>query len=131
MDSDLDSLFKAAETAQTAELETNPLEGGNNIWSRCKCGALFSLAMPGYCLCGEAKRYWRTLEGEVFTLDKMKIGHLTSSIKLLATKMDSLHGDIRTKYEIALDLLYAELGSREKETSQLAGMQAALFRSLT
>jgi hypothetical protein len=130
-DLDLDALFKAAETAQTAELETDPFEGGHTTFSRCKCGALFTLSMPSYCMCGEAKCYWRTIEGEVLTLDKMKIGHLTSSIKMLAEKMDSLHGEIRTKYEIALDLLYKELGSREKETNQLVGIQAALFRSIT
>jgi hypothetical protein len=107
--------------------DENPLEGGENYLRRCRCRQLFTLSMPGRCdFCGEIERYWRTSAGQVLTLDKMKTEHLVASIKMLARKMDGTSDYLLERYEIAIDLLYEELGSRDKEITQLEKIRAVI-----
>ena len=97
----------------------------------CKCGQVVNITMPTRCLgCGDKKSYWRTADKRCIKISDMNLGHLTSSIKYLAEKMEKAPAFLKTEFEVALDLLYEELGSRDKETKQLSGIRAALFKSL-
>lgn len=98
---------------------------------RCKCGYVCDIRVPTICEgCGDAKAYWKTLDNRVLKLSKMTLGHLNNTIRILAAKAETLPAGQRERLEIALDLLYAELGSRDQEISQASGIMAALTRSL-
>lgn len=102
-----------------------------NHYLRCKCGYLFSISMPCYCECGARKGYWKT-DGKLFPLSKMDLGHLTSCIKTLSERLGQPHWKVhQTSIEVALDIFYAELGSRDKEIAQATGIQRALFKRLS
>jgi hypothetical protein len=99
--------------------------------ARCQCGNLFILGFPLRCNgCGKAKAFWHTADKKIISLGQMTVGHLTSVIKLLAEQSEQYPASQRERFEIALDILYAELGSRDKEIKQLGGIQAALFRGV-
>lgn len=101
----------------------------SSIGVRCACGELFFTRLPCLCdRCGSPKPYWKTLEGKTIKLSQMDTGHLANTIKMLAAKAEQYPGP---EIEIALDLMYAELGTREQEMNQLSGIEAALRRSLT
>lgn len=60
----------------------------------------------------------------------MTLGHLNNTIRILAAKAEEMPASQRERFEVALDLLYAELGSRDQEIRQVTGIMAALARSL-
>lgn len=60
----------------------------------------------------------------------MDLGHLNNCVRMLAEKAEEYPAELRRPLEDALDILYAEIGSRDKEISQLTGIQSALLRSL-
>lgn len=99
---------------------------------RCNCGQIVFIKMPCLCpKCGEAKCYWRTLEGDVKALEDMDLGQLSNTVRMLAKKTEAYpSGETRKDLEIAIDLIYAEIGSRDHEITQAAGMMGALKRSL-
>jgi hypothetical protein len=116
-----------------SEEEYESLNSPKNISSiRCKCGALVWLRMPCLCSkCKDPKMYWRMMDGKVVSLAKMDLGHLSNVVRMLAHKAEQYpSGDFRAEIEIAMDLIYAEIGSRELETEQLSGIMGALQRSL-
>lgn len=98
--------------------------------ARCKCGRLFSLRIPSRCPCGDLKSYWKTLDGKVMKLSQMTLGHLNNSIRMMGEAAEKAPQGEREEFEIALDMLYAELGSRDAEIAQATGIMAALTRSL-
>lgn len=102
----------------------------DSAMSRCKCGRLFSLRIPSKCACGDFKSYWKTLDGRVMKLSEMTLGHLNNSIRMLGEAAEKAPPGEREEFEIALDMLYAELGSRDKEIAQATGIMAALTRSI-
>jgi hypothetical protein len=118
---DLAKLFEASEEDDHPDREL----GGNSL-ARCKCGRLNNISKPMICKCGERKTFLETLDGRLIPLHKMTLGHLTNIIKFLATKAE----DCRAEVEIAMDLIYLEIGSRDKEITQISGIGAALQRSL-
>jgi hypothetical protein len=98
---------------------------------RCKCGALVSVTMPTRCeQCKKPHAYWRDIHGKVLHLSKMGLGHLNNCVRMLAAKSEQYPAELRGKFEIALDILYAEIGSRDKEIQQVTGIHSALLRSL-
>jgi len=124
----LEDLFK-----DTSEEEFLSLGMPKNVsMIRCKCGNLVSLRLPCVCSqCNDPKAYWRMLDGSVLPLSKMDLGHLTNTVKMLAAKTEEYpQGQFRQALEIAIDLFYAEIGSRDKEIAQASGIMAALQRSL-
>lgn len=97
---------------------------------RCKCGRTFSIHIPSRCACGSLKSYWKTLDGKVMKLSQMTLGHLNNSIRMMGEAAEKAPQGEREEYEVALDMLYAELGSRDTEIAQATGIMAALSRSL-
>lgn len=98
---------------------------------RCACGALYGVTIPVICEgCKQPKAFWAMIDGRVLRLQDMKLDHLTNCIKMLAEKADKYPPDLRSKYEIALDIMYLELGSRGKEMAQASGILKALRKNL-
>jgi hypothetical protein len=122
-DIDVEKLFEEL----GAENSASDLELGGNSLARCACGKLNNISRPMVCACGSQKLFWKTLEGQLLPLSKMSLGHLTNCVKFLAEK--AAEGS-KPAIEIALDLIYLEIGSREKEITQISGISAALQRSL-
>lgn len=60
----------------------------------------------------------------------MDLGHLNNCVRMLASKAERATGPQLQAYENALDIFYAEIGSRDKEISQVTGILAAIQRSL-
>ncbi len=73
---------------------------------------------------------WVTFDGEKIPISKMTLGHLSSLIRLLAGKVDEHKSDkvVTAILETMLDLLYAELGKRDKEIDQDRGLLRALVK---
>lgn len=129
-DDQLASLFQPGQDEALAEADTaqefNPLAS----LIRCKCGALCNIALPMRCACcGELKCYWKA-DGKILKLSQMTLGHLNNSVRALAAKAEEYPAGQRERFEIALDMLYAEIGSRGQEIAQVTGIMAALTRSL-
>ncbi len=98
---------------------------------RCKCGHLVNITIPAKCEgCGDLKSFWKTLDNKVLKLSQMTLGHLNNSVRMLAAKAEELPAGQRERFEIALDMLYAEIGDRGTEIDQVTGIMAALTRSL-
>lgn len=98
---------------------------------RCKCGVTVNITWPTKCPgCGDIKAYWKTIDGKILRLSEMTLGHLTSTIKLISEKSAEAFSKSQEIFETTLDLLYEELGSRDKEIDQASGILAALNRSL-
>lgn len=96
--------------------------------ARCVCGRLVSTKRPSYCSqCREVHKYWTLTDGTVITLGRMKLGHLSSSIKMLAEQIDKYQS--RSEIEEALDIMYAELATRDKEIAQDSGILAGLRKA--
>ena len=125
-----EEIFSQTEAqADTEALEQTRPQKGSLI--RCKCGTVVEVGYPTRCSgCGEVKAYWKTLDGKVQRLSDMSLGHLTNTIRIVAAKADQLPPELRERCETALDLLYAELGSRNTEIQQATGMMNALTRQL-
>jgi hypothetical protein len=119
---DLDRLF---------EEQSDDLEWTTPQIVRCKCGHLVSVRIPSRCaLCQKIHAYWVTIDGSRKALSQMDLGHLNNCVRMLAAKAEEYPTELRGKFEDALDILYAEIGSRDKEIAQLTGIQAAIQRSL-
>lgn len=116
---DLDRLFA----------EESQLQQSNSLY-RCKCGKLIQTDMPRRCDCGEVHCFWTVLGGTVKRLEAMDLGHLNNCVRMLAQKMEEYPAELRTAYEEALDILYSEIDSRDKEIAQVTGIHQALLRSL-
>lgn len=117
-----------------AEQQTPEIENGFAVATVAicnKCNAAVNIKYPSICACGDIKHYWKTFEGKILDIRKMDLGHLSNSIRYLADIAEKYPANLREPFEIALDILYAELGSREKETAQITGIQAALFRAIS
>lgn len=97
---------------------------------RCECGSIVKTDMPLVCRCGKRFLYWRDIEGKIKRLDQMDLGHLSNCVRMVAAKAEQYPPELRGAFEAALDIFYAEIGSRDKEVAQLTGIQAALERSL-
>lgn len=121
-----DFIKEQAESEQETDFSVGNLGG----MVRCKCGRLVGLAVPSQCECGKRYAYWTDITGKVKRLDQMDLGHLNNCVRMLAAKAEQHPAELRERFEIALDILYAEIGSRDKEITQLTGIQAALFKSL-
>jgi hypothetical protein len=130
---DLDRLFTEdyAEKQALSEQETDFSVGDIGGMVRCKCGALVKLSAPSRCECGKRYAYWTDISGKVYRLQQMDLGHLNNCVRMLAAKSEKYPGESRAYFEVALDILYEEIGSRDKEIAQLTGIQAALMRSFT
>lgn len=115
-----------------ASLFTDPNEASSEINSHaiCECGQVNSVSIPKICKCGKPKPYWTTLDHKVLKLSQMTMGHLNNSVRMLAEKMEQFPAEQRTKYEVALDMLYEEIGNRPKEIEQMTGIMAALQRGI-
>jgi hypothetical protein len=105
------------------------ITGGRSM-ARCKCGEVNNITIPMVCKCGEPKALWKTLEGKLIRVQDMTLGHLNNSIRLLAEKSEEYPASERARFEIALDILYAELGTRDKEITQATGIMAAIMRAV-
>lgn len=105
----------------------------NPSYVRCACGNLFCTHIPCVCRCGEIKAYWRS-GGKVHPLGDLSVGHLAEIVKLLAEHLGREIEKGRQEgvklYEVAIDIVYREIGSRDQELTQLAGIAAALTRSI-
>ena len=102
----------------------------NNTWIRCQCGAQVNVSIPSRCRCGDLKSYWKTGDGKVIKVSQMTLGHLSNSIRILGERAGEVPMEERERIEIALDMLYAELGTRDTEITQATGIMAALTRSI-
>ncbi|HEY6019891.1 MAG TPA: hypothetical protein VIY48_08305 [Candidatus Paceibacterota bacterium] len=128
MDPDLDRLFDRSENQ--APDEDLPEFPRHTTMIRCKCGRLVSVSIPARCIgCQESKAFWTTIDSRVIRLSDMKLDHLSNCIRMLAQKCEDAPLELREKYEVALDIMYAELGSRDKEIAQATGILAALRRN--
>lgn len=127
---DLQRLFDQQEAQAESEGATNLHTFGSMSMIRCKCGEICDIRIPTRCVCGDIKAFWKTVDSRILRLDQMTLGHLNNCVRALAAKADELPPSQREKYEIALDLLYSEIGSRDKEIAQVTGIMAALTRSL-
>lgn len=98
---------------------------------RCKCGEIIYFKLPCFCpRCQEPKCFWR-MSDKTLALGKMDLGHLSNTIRILAERAEKYpSGEARKEIEIAMDLIYAELGSRDLEIKQASGILGALKRSL-
>ena len=119
---DLAKLFEFAET------EPQHLDPKSE-YARCKCGRVNDVRMPTICECGEHKLFWKPQGETTQGLDKLSLGHLTCITKYLASRLEE-HPDQFKTIEVALDLIYLHIQSREKEISQISGIGAALQRSM-
>ncbi len=125
-DAEMASLFDSEFDEQVGAVS----KGVSNI--RCKCGMVVPITLPSLCpKCQDPKPYWRERNGNTIPLSKMGLGHLTNTVRILAARAEAYpQGEHRTAIEIAMDLIYQEIGSRDKEITQVTGMMAALNRSL-
>lgn len=98
------------------------------VIKRCECGLLNSLSMPFVCKCGKPEHSWQELDGKIVRLQDMSLGHLSNTIRLVAARAEKRPNE--PCYEVALDLFYAELATRDLEIKQTTGIMAALERSL-
>jgi hypothetical protein len=122
------NIFEEADARSEGDI---PREPTDITTVRCKCGNLVYLSFPTVCDgCKEANGYWKMMDGKVIHIKHMKLDHLTNCIKMLAEKAEKLPPEHRGKHEIALDIMYLELGSRDKEIAQASGILGALRRSL-
>lgn len=122
---DLEALFD-----QDQEEATDLTKLAFDGMAKCSCGNIYSVGFPCYCVCGLPKAYWRDIKGKLCQISGMTLGHLNNTIRLLAAKMESYPVSDRSRFETALEILYAELGSRDKEIQQVTGIMGALTRSL-
>lgn len=94
------------------------------------CQRIISYALPCYCVCGELKAYWWK-EGKAIRISSMDLGFLANTVRLLGERAEKYpSGEGRKKIEVALDIFYAEIASRDQETKQITGIMGALQRSL-
>lgn len=116
----VEALFQQSDSMKDASLR------------RCECGNLVAVKMP--CLCSKCQKphaYWKDLTGNVHALEAMPVAHLANIVRVLGERAEKYpQGILRTQIEIAMDLVYAEISSRDQELKQDAGIQAALTRSL-
>lgn len=133
---DLDRLFdqqQAQEREVISEEEMTKLDTIDSHTScmRCKCGEIIYFRLPCYCPnCQEPKCFWRMLDG-IKPLPKMDLGHLSNTIKVLALRAEKYPtGEARKEIEIAMDIIYAEIGSRDLEIKQATGIHNTLKKSL-
>lgn len=126
---DLDRLFDHSEEPQHPD-EGLPEFPKHTKMIRCKCGHLMSVSIPAVCPgCRGPKAFWTMIDSRVIRLSDMKLDHLSNCIRMLAQKCEDAPLELREKYEVALDIMYAELGSRDKEIAQATGILAALRRN--
>jgi hypothetical protein len=132
MDLDLEILFTRTESEDQIRSEAEyPEIPRHTSVLRCKCGGLIRISVPAVCSnCQEAKGFWTMIDGSIIKLSDMKLDHLTNCIKLISDKIESYPPEAREKLEIALDIMYLELGSRDAEIKQANGIMGALRRSL-
>lgn len=97
---------------------------------RCKCGSLVTITIPTQCKCGRRFCYWKDINSKIKRLDQMDLGHLTNCVRMLGEKAEKYPPELRERFEIALDIFYAEIASRDKEIAQATGILAAINRSL-
>ena len=131
----LDQLFDEASEISSPDYPDEEGLSKISAFVRCKCGELFSVLKPTKCeKCGDLKCYWTLMDGSVKRLEDMDMGHLTNAVKMLARKLEvdgpKLTLMWRESMELAIDLFYREIGSRDKEIEQASGIMAALNRSL-
>lgn len=127
-DLELEALFEKSDELTEEEFSASRQKSGSSV-IRCKCGELVQITLPCICpRCQDPKSYWRMATGQVLKLKDIKLGHLTNIIKLLGSKAEEYSSlpEFRSAIEIAMDLVYAELGSREKEIAQLSRIGKAL-----
>lgn len=94
---------------------------------RCKCGEIINVNIPTICKsCNKHHAYWRDLEGNVKPLSKLAVGHLANIVKILAERVETSTPETRPRLETAMDLVYLEIQSRDKEIAQLSGIGKAL-----
>lgn len=98
---------------------------------RCDCGELIFFKMPCLCpKCSEPKLFWRTVNA-IVPFSQMNLGHLSNVIKILGERAEKHPtGVARQEIEIAMDLIYAEINSRDLELKQINSIHNALKRSL-
>ncbi len=101
---------------------------------RCECGRLVNTNLPSMCACGKALTYMSS-RNKTLKLEDMDVGHLSNLARRFGELIEALGAadyeqTQRGKYEISLDLIYREIGSRDKEIAQLSGIMGALKKSL-
>jgi hypothetical protein len=90
------------------------------------------IRLPSVCpRCQAPKAYWKPLNQPMAKLSELSLRHLSNLARVLGARAElAPSGQARAEIEIALDLIYAEIGSRADEIQQDAGIHAALQRSL-
>lgn len=104
---------------------------------RCECGRLAKTNYPHLCECGQAHTYFSS-GGTTRKLEDVDVGYLSNLARrfgemateyTLATGSEYARHQLKA-FEVALDLIYKEIGTREKEIAQLGGIMGALKKSL-
>lgn len=98
---------------------------------RCACGSLQPVAIPTKCSrCEQILPYWKDFDRNIIHLSDMDLAHLSNAVRLLGLRAETAPSVLTGVYELALDLLYAEIATRDQEIQQASGIMAALQRSL-
>ena len=127
----IDELFAEEEDESELELSLDHKRHSGDF-VRCICGQLFNSSIPSICVCGRHKPYWQMIDGKTKRLSQMDLGHLTNVVKMLAAKVERAESaEYRTNLETAIDLVYLEIGRRDKEITQMAGIGRALTKALS
>ena len=133
---DLESLFTQEEhnyieeQALAESVDPESLVRFSNGMVRCNCGKLVTLTIPTECECGKRFAYWQDIQGKTKSLAQMDLGHLNNCVRMLAAKAEKYPPELRGRFEVALDIFYAEIGSRDKEIAQATGILAAVMRGV-
>lgn len=110
-------------------IDLTSLGGAKGI--RCSCGQVTWVSGPCICIkCGYKFKYW-LVERELISFSKLKLDHILNIIRHLGEQAERFpSGEPRTKIEIALDLFYEEIASRDQEITQNTGIMSALTKGL-
>lgn len=136
-DQQLEDLFKPAPAPEPELFEGLKIEEESKSPPgiiRCACGAMVTIRMP--CLCSQCKAvkdYWRNADGTTVKLTDLDLGRLTMIQRTLGTRAEESRQSWPERYreiEIALDIVFNEIGSRDKEIDQQRGILRGLMKGM-
>jgi hypothetical protein len=120
------------ELFKSLEIEEEP--EGPDPMIRCACGALVRVTMPCLCpKCHSVKAFWREKDGSTIALSKLDLGRLTMIGRTLGERAEKYRSSWPEHYqqiEIALDIVFAEISSRDKEIDQQRSILSGLMKGL-
>jgi hypothetical protein len=99
---------------------------------RCSCGAVMAIRMPCQCpRCHAVKPFWREKDGSTVALQHLDLGRLTMIARTLGERAEGYETawpERRRELEIALDIVFNEISTRDKEIEQQRGILSALMK---